>query len=348
MAGAQPLRRRVRADGVHADPAGPRGGGATVIETLPVGDDSPLARLDGLHFSRLQIFRELVHQGDKQRKRDHLRSSHLVFTSTFDGELEPYLDAICAVRAPRPTSGGGTAPAIRARADRAAFKRYIRDHQTDTSLFASAHPDARVARRAREPRAARADRRLRGRCPGSRRRGPAGRLPGAVHALMRLGRPPNLPRRRSSAARVDLADIQGNVLRGYSYPKAAYVFVRIVDPDRARALMVGMLPQVATAEPWTDGPPDTALHVAFTARRAVGARGAGSGARLVPGRVPRGHGGARRAARRPRAERARALGRRPRHGRGARAHHDLRRRRRAARRGAGEPCAVWVPRARAP
>ena len=63
----------------------------TVIEALPVGADSPLARLDGLHFSRLQIFRELVHQGDKQRKRDRLRSSQLVFTSTFDGELDPYL-----------------------------------------------------------------------------------------------------------------------------------------------------------------------------------------------------------------------------------------------------------------
>jgi Dyp-type peroxidase family len=82
---------------------------------------------------------------------------------------------------------------------------------------------------------------------------------------MRLGRPPNLPRRRSSSARVDLADIQGNVLRGYSYPTAAYVFLRIVDPDRARALMTRLLPQVATAETWTDGPPATALHAAFTA-----------------------------------------------------------------------------------
>ncbi len=60
---------------------------------------------------------------------------------------------------------------------------------------------------------------------------------------MRLGRPPNLPRRRSSPARVDLADIQGNVLRGYTHPSAAYLFLRIVDPDRARALMTRMLPR---------------------------------------------------------------------------------------------------------
>jgi hypothetical protein len=118
----------------------------SVIETLPVGADSPLARLDGLHFSRLQIFRELVHQGDKQRKRDHLRSSHLVFTSTFDGELEPYLDAICALLGAEADEWWGHCAGYPGTADRAAFKRYIRDHQADTSLFASAHPNASVAR----------------------------------------------------------------------------------------------------------------------------------------------------------------------------------------------------------
>ena len=35
---------------------------------------------------------------------------------------------------------------------------------------------------------------------------------------LRLGRPPNLPRRRGEPADIDLADIQGNVLRGYTYP----------------------------------------------------------------------------------------------------------------------------------
>ena len=65
------------------------------IESLPLGPDSPLARLDTLHFSRLQIFSELVHQGPKQRRRDRLEAGHLVFTSSIDGELDPYLDAIC-------------------------------------------------------------------------------------------------------------------------------------------------------------------------------------------------------------------------------------------------------------
>jgi hypothetical protein len=116
-----------------------------VIEALPVGADSPLARLDGLHFSRLQIFRELVHQGSKQRKRDRLRSSQLVFTSTFDGELDPYLDALCARLGAEADAWWEHCAGYPGTAERAAFRRYIRAHQVDSSLFASAHPDASVA-----------------------------------------------------------------------------------------------------------------------------------------------------------------------------------------------------------
>ncbi len=73
-----------------------------------------------------------------------------------------------------------------------------------------------------------------------------------------------LPQRATQPADVDLADIQGNVLRGYTYPVAAYVFLRIDDAGNARALMRRMLPQVATAEPWNNNQPPTAMHVAFT------------------------------------------------------------------------------------
>jgi Dyp-type peroxidase family len=74
----------------------------------------------------------------------------------------------------------------------------------------------------------------------------------------------SLPRRRFVDADIDLADIQGDVLRGYTYPCAAYLFLRIIDVPEARALLSRMLPQVSTAEPWRDGPPPTALHLAFT------------------------------------------------------------------------------------
>src|SRR4029079_16054795 len=64
-------------------------------------------------------------------------------------------------------------------------------------------------------------------------------------------------------SQIELADIQGNVLRGYTMPAAAYLFLRIVDVERARALMTRMLPQVATAEPWSERP-GAAMNVAFT------------------------------------------------------------------------------------
>ena len=110
------------------------------IEALPVGADSPLARLGGLHFSRIHVVSELVFQGPQQRWRDRLRAAQLVFTSTFDGELAPYLDALRPVADTwwqfcegYPGSGDG-----------GAFVRWVRDHQIDSSLFASAHPDATV------------------------------------------------------------------------------------------------------------------------------------------------------------------------------------------------------------
>ena len=152
-------------------------------------------------------------------------------------------------------------------------------------------------------------------------------------------RPGNLPRRRSEAADIDLADIQGNVLRGYTFPTAAYIFLRIDDVDRARALMSATLTEVATAEPWEDGPPATATHARLHLLRPADARRARRDPRLLPGRVPRGHGRARRAPRRPRPERARALGAGPGHRRGARAHHGLRDRQRAPRRAPRRCCA---------
>src|SRR3954451_22888206 len=78
-----------------------------------------------------------------------------------------------------------------------------------------------------------------------------------------MRRPPNVPRRAHRPARIDLDDIQGNVLRGYTMPAAAYLFVRIVDVPQARALMARMLPRVVTAAPWRT-PPAAVMNVAFT------------------------------------------------------------------------------------
>jgi hypothetical protein len=110
------------------------------IDALPLGADSPLARLGGLHFSRIHVVSELVFQGPQQRRRDRLRAAQLVFTSTFDGELAPYLDAL----RPGADTWWQFCEGYPGSADGEAFARWARDHQINSSLFASAHPDATV------------------------------------------------------------------------------------------------------------------------------------------------------------------------------------------------------------
>ncbi len=116
----------------------------TYIESLPRGPDSPLARLDTLHFSRLHILAELEYQG-KPQKPDRLNHGHLVFTSSFDGELRPYLASIRELLAPEADAWWGHCAGYPGTADRTAFERWVREHQVDSALFASAHPHASVA-----------------------------------------------------------------------------------------------------------------------------------------------------------------------------------------------------------
>lgn len=114
------------------------------IQGLPRGKDSPLARLAQLHTSRLQIFDRLVYQGEPQ-KREMLKNAYLVFTATFDGELDTFLNAI-GERLPLDAEGWwGHCVAYPGMIDRTAFQRWIRHNQIETSLFAVASPNRSVA-----------------------------------------------------------------------------------------------------------------------------------------------------------------------------------------------------------
>jgi len=68
---------------------------------------------------------------------------------------------------------------------------------------------------------------------------------------------------------MDLADIQGDILRAYGndYDCTSYAFVTIeCPPEQARAWFAGLLGHVTTAEPWPQGDkPLTTLNVAVTA-----------------------------------------------------------------------------------
>lgn len=87
----------------------------------------------------------------------------------------------------------------------------------------------------------------------------------AALALPFLRRQPlNLPEREMEQASVDLADIQGNVLRGYTHRCAAYIFLHIDDVVRAKALLKRMLPSITSGVPWGPTPPASTIQVALT------------------------------------------------------------------------------------
>jgi hypothetical protein len=114
------------------------------IDTLPLGPDSPLARLGMLHLSRTQIFRALVHQGPAQKHTDDLCHAHLLFTSTIDGDLDPFLDAI-AHSVPEADGWWGHCVDYPGRQDLAAFRAWMLARRVPTNLFASAMPRATVS-----------------------------------------------------------------------------------------------------------------------------------------------------------------------------------------------------------
>lgn len=114
------------------------------IEGLPRGPESPFAALEHVHLARLQIFDHLVYQGEPQ-KPDRLRSNYLVFTASFNGELDTVLDAICERIPAEAASWWGLCVGFPGTDDRAAFRAWIGHNQIPTHLFSSPYPTATVA-----------------------------------------------------------------------------------------------------------------------------------------------------------------------------------------------------------
>jgi Dyp-type peroxidase family len=62
---------------------------------------------------------------------------------------------------------------------------------------------------------------------------------------------------------LDLARIQGFVVRGYRLPFAGYLFLRIDDADRAASWIAEISPEVLTAAPWSEKPA-AGVNLAFS------------------------------------------------------------------------------------
>jgi hypothetical protein len=113
------------------------------LAALPAGADSPLARVRGTHFARWVVLDSPVYQGPIQR-RDSWKASRLLFTSNFDGQLEPYLEALR-------TGLGAQGDAIWAHCSgypgsesAEAFAAWMRARHVHSSLFFAAYGDKTV------------------------------------------------------------------------------------------------------------------------------------------------------------------------------------------------------------
>lgn len=66
------------------------------LERLPLGNESPFAKLGGTHFARFVVVPYLRDRHGDQRS----AISYLIFASEFDGRLDSYVDALCAEMEP--------------------------------------------------------------------------------------------------------------------------------------------------------------------------------------------------------------------------------------------------------
>jgi hypothetical protein len=145
-----------RANGHHADVSG--GVYAlTVLTPIVHGrEDALRARLEQLperlferipatHFARFVLVDRLP-DGSPGANGDELRSAHLLFSSTFDAPLGPYVDALRTELATEAERIWGCCAGSPGTADPSAFKRYLRHHQLHTGLFFNSYPGATVER----------------------------------------------------------------------------------------------------------------------------------------------------------------------------------------------------------
>jgi hypothetical protein len=103
----------------------------------------PFARLTRTHFARLVILPDWVND-PSQPSEEHLRSQYLIFSTTFDGSLDGYLDALCTELAPEAREIWGRCTGAPRRCRGGALKRYLLHNQIDIGFFVAAYPHATV------------------------------------------------------------------------------------------------------------------------------------------------------------------------------------------------------------
>jgi hypothetical protein len=106
-------------------------------------DRSPFARLPRTHFGRWVIVPGFV-QDPSQDRQDDLGGPYLLFSATFDGDLDSYLDDLVTELAGEAAVIWGACIGAPQPAGGPALKAYLRFNQIPTGLFYSAYPQATV------------------------------------------------------------------------------------------------------------------------------------------------------------------------------------------------------------
>ena len=103
------------------------------LEALPPGPESPLAKLEQVHFGRWVIVSGLVYFGPPQKQED-LKNDYLLFVANVDAPLERFIDAMRERMAGETDAVWGHCVGYPGTGDREAFLRYMRHNQIDALL----------------------------------------------------------------------------------------------------------------------------------------------------------------------------------------------------------------------
>jgi hypothetical protein len=117
---------------------------AQYLNGLQGGDQSPLAGVRGTHFARWVVIDDVIYEGPDEGDHEHLKHARLLFTSNFDGELDPYLESLRTGMSDSADAIWGKCIGYPGSAEAHAFADYMRHHQIDSSLFFAAYGDRTV------------------------------------------------------------------------------------------------------------------------------------------------------------------------------------------------------------
>ncbi len=109
-----------------------------VLDRLPQGAQSPLARIPMLHFARFAVLDDVRLQ-PIPAKEDHLSSKYMVFVADFDGTLDPFVDALLATASDFVTSVWQHCEGFPGTGNRAAFGAYLARCQVTTTFAFGAY-----------------------------------------------------------------------------------------------------------------------------------------------------------------------------------------------------------------